>query len=703
MPTPKLKAERYSNFGGINTKVSPYQNSALEFLDIKNFDFQTPGALSQRWGSTQYTTQNFGAPITSLYEFERLNGASYVIVGHTGGVWFGATTGQSQGMSFTSFLATLSLQAIPTPYVYPVLTDPTLVNSVAFLGLYGAQNVLIGTTFSVNYPAWINGGNRLDLETFVDWSFMADGDKAFKFNGVTTRPIGLIPPIAAGYGVTVNNAATAFTAGIGASPAGFYFFYASYVNDRGFESQIWPIAIYANVTGGSTSGVVPSMTTLGGSFIQYWVDMYTPSAFGISAINVYSYYGTSFPIGSEIWDKPYVLTATYPASGGETTRIALGGHGASARRRIIENSGLLPDPIVNEFQLGLGATIVSETDPNIGIATPVLKEVNFLPSPRYADVFQESMVYSGFSLFPSVAMISGPGEPEGIFPDSNFEVRTNDGDYITAQKAFNGKIYFFKRKSFHALLGDNVNNYVLTEISLEYGALNNNCVVVYDDVMLFLDQKGLMIYNGASLECISNKVQPFFERMNYSVALETATIEHDKLRNQIVIGIPLDNSTTNNITLVYDYLTKAWTTYTGFTPTVFRQIRGRNNSKNLFYGSHSGTVNWFGPSFLSDNGVGFTTSFKTSNFHDSESIEKMFRRLYLNVNAGSTFVIPINFYKDYGASIYYSTTMVLSQFQSRIDFGIPAKALAFEVFCNQTVQPLNVYGFTVEARVQRRV
>ena len=50
MSYPKMKSENYSNIGGINQKVSVYSLGDREVLDLRNFDFQEPGAWTPRWG-----------------------------------------------------------------------------------------------------------------------------------------------------------------------------------------------------------------------------------------------------------------------------------------------------------------------------------------------------------------------------------------------------------------------------------------------------------------------------------------------------------------------------------------------------------------------------------------------------------------------------------------------------------------------------
>jgi hypothetical protein len=69
----------------------------------------------------------------------------------------------------------------------------------------------------------------------------------------------------------------------------------------------------------------------------------------------------------------------------------------------------------------------------------------------------------------------------------------------------------------------------------------------------------------------------------------------------------------------------------------------------------------------------------------------------------ATIGFHVNFFQDYGSSVVKSVTVNMSQFQTRIDFGISAKALAFELSALQTSTPLRLHGFTIESRLQRKV
>jgi hypothetical protein len=733
----KFKSENYTQLGGINSKASPYLTGPHEFLDLQNLDFQTPGSLSERWGSTQYFGQTFPGQINSLFEFSKLDGSSYVVSSYSGGIHFGATTGNVQGVSLTTLGATVQVWgAVCGLFLAPPATVGSNRAIVSAMGAYYKGDTSIvyggdqahltqGQTFYIN-PFALQSDNTLSCAVLNDRMFLADGSKFLKFDGATVWPVGLPGPLWATNTLPSpnDNTVPGFGAITGSSTGGqgfrfgpslgTYYLFASYVNNRGFEGPIWPlVAVVANNQ--FNASIITTLDSGTTGTLNVTLTLATPIQYGISTIKIYSYYDpynttlgqtyTNFSsqfydtISSRFWNlSTPVLLHSVSASGSTITTFPIGT--STGGMSLLQSNliGPLESTVPNSYTpLGLTLAITPPSRQPDYVAM-----TNFYP--RFLETYQNRLIMSGFSAMPSQVWFSDTTEPEGVAIDSNFEVRTNDGDYITGMKSYSTRLYIFKKHSFHALNGDSPTNFFLQEISAQYGCFNNRCAVIYDDILIFLDQKGVMMWNGASLSNISQKIQPLIDRINYSVALNTACVEHDKLRNQILIAVPIDGSSTNNILLVYDYLVGAWTTYKGLSISALKAIQGRNNTKNAFYGSYSGTINWFGSSYLSDNGTGFTTYLKTRFLHDmGDTTQKMFRRLYLNADAPSaTMVFGVNFFQDYGSSVVLGATIVLGQFQNRIDFGISAKSIAFELATIQTSGPLRIHGYTVESRYLRR-
>jgi hypothetical protein len=681
----KVKSENYQNLGGINTKLSPMLNTPLEYLNLVNFDFQTPGALTQRWGSTMYVGQTFPGKINTLFEFNKLDGSSYLIIGHTGGLWSGATTGNSQGLSMTYFGATSgapnygAIAYFPGGGIYIEIAG-TVKNYLDA----DYTRVAYGTGHSgVVIAAQPQSENQMSCVVMNNWLFAADGNKYIKYNGTSTYAVGLPPPALYDRTTPIESSSAA-TLGL-PQVAGSYYLYASYVNNRGYEGPIHPIGQVV-------------VSTINASLITPQWRFFTPQQYGISSINIYSWAGAT-TVGVAWWNANYRFLQNLPLVDGSTTSNLLPvGSSIGGQTIFLNNLGALPPTNLN-YPLGFTAPII----PANGV--DYIQSFNITPlHPRYLEAHQDKMFCCGFSANLSTVVFSDTGEPESYPPENTFEVRTNDGDYLTGMRAYKTALYLFKQNSFHGFFGDNASNYYLQETSLLYGAVNNRCIVKYENLLAFLDRKGVVGFNGASTEELSLKVQPIFDTMNYAAAMTHACMLHDKVRNQLVVAFPTDGATINNTVMVYDYKANAWAKQSGYAPTILADVQGRNQQKTAFYGSYSGMVSWFGSSFTSDNGAGFTLTAKTRFLNEmGESTEKQFRRLYVNTDApSSTQIFKVNCYQDYGTSIVLGTTLVNGQFQNRIDFGISAKAVSFEIIHLSTNSPLKIHGYTVESRLQRR-
>lgn len=574
----KLKQEFYQNLGGQNTKVSAYQTGPTEFLTIKNFDFTTPGSLTKRPGSTLYSGATVTGRITGLYEFERLNGSSYLIA-----------TANTNAYTVTS------------------------------------------SSFN-SFKTGITSGNLFDFVTFVDRLFASNGAEFFKYDGTTVTNYSLPPGSTVGFAASLIGSGSGFT--------GIYVYHYGYLNDRGYVGPC---------SGGLTVSVAGHSAVVLGGFT-------TLSGYGITALPIYR---TS-------------------ANGVIDFRIGYASAGAS---------------LFIDTNLSLTSDQCSDT-------------VWFTLAPRYLDIYNNQLFMAGFSSALSTVHFSQIGEPEGVEPDFNFEVRTNDGDRITGMKNYIGSLYIFKKNSFHRLSGDNPDGFLLTEISGEYGCLSNRAIAIYNDIMLFLDKKGVAKFDGAGVSIISDRIEPTFLAMNIVAAEENAVAIHNRLRNEIWFLVPCNGAERNNCVIIYDYLADAFAVWDVPEMSSLAMAKRGFTSDRAFFGSYSGGVFNFGSSLFGDFGQSITCILKTRFHSDTgKSIEQLYRRLYLDVDPvlGLTSAITTNFYTDYGSSIALTRTLYQAPFQSRIDFGLPAKSLSIEFVNSTSTDPIKVNGYTIESREQRRV
>lgn len=668
----------YGMLGGINQKASEYSVGLVQFLNLRNLDFDVPNALSKRPGSTQAISANTSGPLSSVFEYARLDGASVIVAG----------------------------------------SDTAM--------FYRVSNGL--TLLSAN---WTNG-QPTDMLTFVNKLWMANGQRYEGWSGVgaSVTPVGLPCAKEAVTLIFTTSGASAWLVGgatmvpDGSSPVirGVFFGY-SYVRDDGYYG---PADFLSNARNVVTLG--KSVSTTGTEFFQVNSNnniggFTSPSGYGISAIAVWVAVDT---IDANSGKQVIAGLGASPITVGELGWFTAAGIPNSQRM----SATLKPNADLSRFHL---YTLIAPgtfflTD-NVGVTTWASTFIPFfnqytgpasgaavfsgMPfcwfetnTPKYLDINQNSMFMSGFSNAPSTIWFSELGEPENIQPEYNFEVRTNDGDRIFGHKTYNNTTIVFKETSFHKIIGDSPENFELIELSTEYGCIANQTITEYQEKLLFLDRKGIVEFNGASWDIISTPVEDIFRQMNLTAAREKACAVHFLYRNQIWFGIPVGNSTQNNVTVVYDYLIKAWTFFDGFNPASFTFAQGGLTRPTVYRGDYSGMIYYHGESFFSDNGVGFTCLAYTPWEHSKQNETWIWRRFFLDVATatGVTGTITGKLYSNYNTSTVQATfAMFQDSFQTRAEFGVVGKAAACEFGHYSASLPLLINGYSWARRFLRNV
>ena len=581
MSYPEFKTETYDCTGGINTKASPYLTGNNQFLDLINVNFVQPGALTKRPGTAPFVGATVSGRVTSGIQFERLSGASYVIV---------------------------------------------------------AANTNLYTISAGTFSALVTGlqsGALFDFVPFVDRLFAANGSQFFKTDGANFTNYGL--PAPSGYGITAAYSSSGgFTGVVQAAPG--------YFNDRGYFGPI---------------GTVATLTTHGASAnTLFYYGLTLPPGFGVSGVQ---FYHTS-PGGGDLFGS-----TQFPGSA------------------VVSGATLADSSVLT--------TLVEPTN------------IYFTLTPRYLELYNNQLFMAGFSTALSTAVWSDIGEPESVQPDYEAEFRTNDGDRITGMKAYSSALIVSKQRSFHRITGDDPNNFQLQEISDQYGCLSNRAMVVWEDRLWFLDPKGVVEYNGANIGIVSNDIEPLFTSMNVAAAIDNATALHVREKNEVWFAFPIDGATMNNCIAAYDYVAKAWTRYKGVDVSQMFLAQSPTIAITPFVCGYTGGVGYFGSSLFGDNSQSITCTILTRFQSDrGQTQESQYRQFYLSVDPifGATQSIGVNLRSNFGTSIQASRTMYQAPFQSRIDFGIPARSIQAEIIHSSATLPFRVTGYAFASRLQRK-
>lgn len=678
---------------GVNQKISKYEFPIAEFLDIRNMDFDVPNAHQKRPGSTFAIPSGAGTsgPINSLFEFTKLTGESYMVAGSDTALFYltaaGYTTlstGWSNGqpadmLTFVNKLwaangqnwswfdgssvvpAGLPIESRSVFFynsqgqTYTYLFSPTAFNSS------GGSYFLVNGATMMHHPT---GFTSIVRAVYVAYSYLRnDGYQGPADFQLTARNVVMTSP---------GNAAE-FFGGTNMQIGGF-----TVPAGRGITAiAVWFAEDTIVFGGGAQSELIPGVGTVATGKMG-WVDQHANTNFASITMKP----GADL---SRFWLYTLIpTTSLFTATDGLATYFAATFTGGAGLFGVYDG-------------VALGAQAFSAMTFDF-FATYV---------PKYIEVNQNIMLASGFSSAPSDAWVSEVGLPETYLPTSGFQVRTNDGDKVFATRKFNNYWVIMKEKSFHKLLGNSADTYDLVEISDQYGCLSNSSVVQVKQSLFWLDRKGILEYNGASFDIISSSVEGIFRRMNISAAKEKAVAVHHLYRSQIWFGIPIDGSTTNNFTVVYDYSVGAWTFFDGFSPGAFTFAKGSLTRPTVWRGDYSGLVHYMGESFYSDSGQGITC-LSLSRFENvgGENQTTLWRRLFLDVAtaSGTTGQIKGQVFTNYDTSTVQGTFAIYqNQFQTRAEMGIQGKAIAAQISHSSASLPLLINGYAWANRGLRNV
>lgn len=580
MSYPLIKNEIYSLLKGINNKVSEYKNEITEFRDLSNVDFATPNSLSKRPGTESYLGATVTGRITGGVEYQKLNGASFIVV-----------TANTNAYTVT----------------------PTNFSSI---------------------KSGLTNGAITDFVVFVDRLFVGNGAQFFVFDGSSTTDFSL-PQGITGWSVAQASGGS-LSVGVTAAFIAGYAYLDTTGSIGGLSNELT-----VTVDGTSNNSITYSGLT-------------TPTGFGITAILLF--------------------------------RTAADGN-------ILFGTTTVP----------VGTTTI--TDPGWPLSSiPANDNLYFTLTPSILELYNNQLFMAGFSSMSSTVYWSEIAEPRSVSVESFAEFRTEDGDKITGMKTYQGSLIVTKQRSIHRLTGTDPIDFTLSQISDQYGCLSNKALVVWENYLWVLSEAGIVQYNGANIDIVSKRIQPIIDRINIPAALQNAVAVHYRRRNQVWFAVPIDASSVNNVILVYDYLIDAWTKYDGLSPSTLFIAQGVKQNLVPFIGGYTGTLANTGEALTSDFGNAITCMITTHfTVARQQTIESQYRRFYLDVDpiVGFTAPVEINLRSNYGTSNVITRTMYQTPFQSRIDFGIPARSIQAQIVQQSATLGFKINGYTWASRFQR--
>ena len=183
-----------------------------------------------------------------------------------------------------------------------------------------------------------------------------------------------------------------------------------------------------------------------------------------------------------------------------------------------------------------------------------------------------------------------------------FRVGGGEGDPITGIISwYNFNLLVFKTRSIHVVSTDpaqaSAANWQVHRIDNTVGCVGHRTLAQAGPDVFFLARDGIRtvrtILSGAQSsvsEPISIPIDDIIGRINWGMASRACATFWG---NKYMLSVPLDSSTTNNYTIIYNTVSRSWSGYwIGWTPNAFGVSSFSDNPKMVFGDSSGNIMTW---------------------------------------------------------------------------------------------------------------
>lgn len=205
-------------------------------------------------------------------------------------------------------------------------------------------------------------------------------------------------------------------------------------------------------------------------------------------------------------------------------------------------------------------------------------------------------------------------------------IPSGDGDIGTGLYSLGNSLYIFQRRAIWRLYGNSPANFELRNVSNEIGMIDKRTLVEYDDILMFLSDEGIYMFDGSSFKNVSeNKVNTLIASWANKTS-PTATLWD----NKYLISYTPSGGSSNSEALYLDIKSLNWGKFTGLYVNYWSQWNGGNDDGRIYFiSSNQGSVyRWdIGGN---DDGYTISTLYDTPSLGSSSGIsDKNVKKFYI--------------------------------------------------------------------------
>lgn len=226
------------------------------------------------------------------------------------------------------------------------------------------------------------------------------------------------------------------------------------------------------------------------------------------------------------------------------------------------------------------------------------------------------------------------------------------GDSGTGLYSLNGVLYVFQRRSIWGLYGTSPANFELRNITNEIGLRNRRTLVEYNDLLIFLSDLGVYLFDGSNLKNISDgKVNTLIN--SWANKVSPSAILWD---NKYIISYTPSSGSTNSEALFYDLTRGVFGKFKGIYTGVWSSWTGGTDTGQIYFiSSNQGTIyKW--------NTGGHDDGYRIETYYNTPSLgfkgnvnDKAIKKFYIQQESLGDWDMTVDLFADLSSQSTQST------------------------------------------------
>lgn len=251
---------------------------------------------------------------------------------------------------------------------------------------------------------------------------------------------------------------------------------------------------------------------------------------------------------------------------------------------------------------------------------------------------------------PGATVFLGDDTPRAI------DINKNDGQAITGLGFFQDVLIVFKENSIYQLYFNSDNGFVVERISSSYGCVAHGSIASVENDCYFLTDKGVYVlgnepnfYASIRTNELSSRVKTLIQRINPAQYERCRAYYFD---DRYFLSVPLDQSTTCNVMIVYDRRFYAWAVWDNIRANDLLAFKDKDgDGKTHFYFTEYGSASMceFTPGAYNDKGAAIDAVFITRAFEGKKVDREKFWFVLRPIFRLTTGSVQVSFITESGS------------------------------------------------------